>query len=329
MKRRAFTLIELLVVIAIIAILIALLVPAVQKVRQAAALTQCRNNVKQIVLACHNADSAFKKLPPTQGWYPIPKPSKGGGYGTLHFHLLPYIDQQSVYSSSLLPGPSYSNFDGDNPGGPYYSGECGVGTASFVGTAMIAAFVCPSDSSDPKGPGVPFQNPVAANLDPANAGDYYAPTNYACNSQVFGLPYAFGSIPVPLSLVSITDGTSNTIFFGERLQYCNGASVPLDGQQRGTFWDWSEPSADSGNSQYPMFTNYWYETGQGILSVPQINPKPGYCDYTTLQTTHASGMIAGMGDGSVRAIQASIALSTWEAIQTPNGNEALGDTWWD
>src|ERR1700758_1466221 len=91
--RSAFTLIELLVVIAIIAILIALLVPAVQKVRAAAAMTQCRNNVKQLGLACHSAHDAFKKLPPSQGWMPNSTPAVNGGFGTLHFHLLPYIDQ--------------------------------------------------------------------------------------------------------------------------------------------------------------------------------------------------------------------------------------------
>src|SRR5947208_6011839 len=97
-KRQAFTLIELLVVIAIIAILIALLVPAVQKVRAAAARTQCINNLKQIGLACHSSNDAHKRMPrfaelgyPSVGAF---IPTNAANFdGTVHFWLLPYIDQ--------------------------------------------------------------------------------------------------------------------------------------------------------------------------------------------------------------------------------------------
>src|SRR4051794_13103514 len=92
--RRAFTLIELLVVIAIIAVLIALLVPAVQKVREAAARAQCTNNVKQMALGVHNFHDSYKKLPPMWG----PGGQMPNTTGPLHFFLLPYIEQASLYT---------------------------------------------------------------------------------------------------------------------------------------------------------------------------------------------------------------------------------------
>src|ERR1051325_4003873 len=100
-RRAAFTLIELLVVIAIIAILIALLVPAVQKVRAAAARATCSNQLKQISLAVHNYNGTYKRVPPAEG---SPKGASNpygtyaapGGYGTIFFYLLPYIEQDNV-----------------------------------------------------------------------------------------------------------------------------------------------------------------------------------------------------------------------------------------
>jgi hypothetical protein len=76
-----------------------------------------------------------------------------------------------------------------------------------------------------------------------------------------------------------------------------------------------------------MFTEYWAQTGQGTLGVPQITPAPGTCDYTRLQSPHLSGMVAGMGDGSVRTVQATITLAIWRAVETPTGGETVGDDW--
>src|ERR1700675_2690320 len=105
MKRTAFTLIELLVVIAIIAILIALLVPAVQKVRDAAAATQCKNNLKQLALGMHNFHGAFKKLPPGMSPGTVNFGDLYCCWGTWMVAILPYIEQQSAFDQ-------YSNYGG-------------------------------------------------------------------------------------------------------------------------------------------------------------------------------------------------------------------------
>src|SRR5947209_15947451 len=109
-RLKAFTLIELLVVIAIIAILIGLLVPAVQKVREAAARVQCINNLKQISLATVNcSDTNSGVMPPGIGWYPTDNDRRylsngaGGAYGSVFFHILPYIEQDNLYKASYSP----------------------------------------------------------------------------------------------------------------------------------------------------------------------------------------------------------------------------------
>src|SRR5689334_19895337 len=100
-RRRGFTLIELLVVIAIIATLIGLLLPAVQKVREAANRMQCRNNLKQLGLAAQLYHDAYQHLPPVIGYYP----PAGGAFGAYFFHLLPYLEQGDLYRSALGPVP--------------------------------------------------------------------------------------------------------------------------------------------------------------------------------------------------------------------------------
>ena len=133
-RRRGFTLIELVVVIAIIAVLIGLLLPAVQKVREAASRMKCANNLRQLGLAAHNYHDVHQHLPPAIGYYP----PAAGAFGGYFFHLLPYAEQDNLYRSALgsvtFPQP-------DGPTTVYYPGNKKVYSQS------VPIFLCPSDPS--------------------------------------------------------------------------------------------------------------------------------------------------------------------------------------
>jgi prepilin-type N-terminal cleavage/methylation domain-containing protein len=189
-RRRGFTLIELLVVIAIIAILIGLLVPAVQKVRAAAARIQCSNNLKQIGLGMHMYNDSYNQLP--AGWLTnsSTQPNPGWSWQAL---LLPYIEQDNLYKQL----------------NPVITTGIPAATAGTPIMTQVKIYRCPAD------PGPPTN---------ANYGNYNT-TNYVINREVLG-PDASNK-PAALSIQTIPDGSSNTILVGERDYSTNVGATEL------------------------------------------------------------------------------------------------------
>jgi prepilin-type N-terminal cleavage/methylation domain-containing protein len=316
--RHAFTLIELLVVIAIIAVLIGLFLPAVQKVRDAAARIQCANKMHQLGLASHNCHDSVGWFPPAQGWFPAANPTGGSGWGSPFFHLLPYLEQDNLYCSAVTTGP---NPLGETPGPnqPYYSGAAGVGTPAFVGARTLPAYVCPADPTVPNGP-----------YTDVLFGMQWGTSSYAVNFLIFGqvdgnynvLGYqGFSRMPA-----SFPDGTSNTIQFAERYAVCVSNALAL---QRACLWDWWEsPGIVPGHDYYPSFaqaTSNGDNLGPGSLF--QVRPAQGNCDASRASTPHIGGMQVTLVDGSVRTLSAGMSGTTWWAACTPASGEVLGNDW--
>jgi prepilin-type N-terminal cleavage/methylation domain-containing protein len=309
-RRRGFTLIELLVVIAIIAILIGMLLPAVQKVRESAARSQCSNNLHQIGVAMHAYHGVFQKFPAPR---PIPNLYTGGaalvdytvvngqisgGHIELAWmgRLLPYIEQDNLFKEATTVGPAPNFF---------------VNYTKAIATP-VKTYICPSDPRTQVQTGDPTQH-----------------VGFTCYHGVsgsndrFGLGATNGIFGVDTGGVrtgQIKDGLSGTLMIGER--------PPTDD----LYWGWWGYS-DYDNLLANPFIDYWDNNCVKYLpdkyrpggSHPSPSDPDHNCDGQHFWSYHTNGANWLMGDGAIRYIPYSIVASSITAMATRNGGEVTPD----
>jgi len=301
LKRRGFTLIELLVVIAIIAILIALLVPAVQKVREAAARTQTNNNLKQCGLAVHNYHDTYRRLPDAY--------STGGIYATqnmsLWFHLLPYVEADNIYKSqapAVQQGSVVASYNA--PSDPYNSDNTGV--VNFGANIRVFGYTT---------------------LTPTIANNYsaYTPAAGACVSN--------------LSLARIPDGTTNVIMIVTKYADCNLKATRYAASPTGV--GAVQPAAPSGGVTGGFFGagTHSLAAARGPITATtmmfQVTPRndndsTAGCINNNAIFGHAfgaGGLSTALCDASVKNISPTMTPQTFKCALAPGDQVALGPDW--
>jgi len=313
-RTRGFTLIELLVVIAIIAILIGLLLPAVQKVRAAAARTQSENNLKQIALACHTYHDANNILPPLAATLPFETNSPV----SVHFFLLPYIEQGNLWQLGVTNGGAWPNGPGATSGG-----------LASAGAQIVKTFLSPRDPSDPP------QVWTESN------GGTWAISNYGANHAIFGIPCTNNTIS-RLTLVGISDGTSNTVGFAEQYGVCgtgewdttSGSSLfhklwacsVTFAWPRSPYFDTRLMSSgmlgtnEDDNSACTCIAN-------STAAPPQNQPTVQACNPYFVQAMDSGVCVTGMMDGSVRLVSSSVDPTAWVRALWPKDGFPLAGDW--
>jgi prepilin-type N-terminal cleavage/methylation domain-containing protein len=288
--RVGFTLIELLVVIAIIAILIGLLLPAVQKVREAAARMSCSNNLKQLGLAVQNYAGTYNsQLPALTSSTGAPK--YGNYQGCILVTLLPFIEQQNLFNVAM------TNINDT------WDPTTSAGVA--VRANPIKTYQCPSDFTISGG----FAN---------NQVNAWAASSYGANFQLFGFTRGGGNSDTPqYSVGNIPDGTSNTIAFGEEYSVTGATGG-------GTLWAY--PGIDWSWQWTPVIADTRI-LGATAFGVPQFSPTQAVAAKYYAQSAHTGQVLVGLMDGSVRGVNSGITQVTWQNALTPADGNPLGSNW--
>jgi len=294
-------------VIAIIAILIGLLLPAVQKVRAAAARATCSNNVKQIGVAVHNFQSTYGVVPLCEGApmgaspYGASVRNPAGGYGTTFYYLLPYIEQDALYKQ--LNGNSMN-----------------------IQAQIVKTFICPSDPSVTNAGS--YGGCGAMNSDNVQRNNFGS-SCYAANVMVFD-PRGTKSVEAQMP-----DGTANTVMFSERFKNCSpdgahGGGCTLPAWAWNTIVNggdcWSSPTFGAQNAGINQMNCGGAMFANGSVAF-QAGPTAQACNWYVTQGGHTGSMQVGMGDGSVRGVSESISVTTWTLACTPNDGQPLGSNW--